>query len=332
MKMNDYLSLNPQTLGVSPEGIVIFDAMPVTKRGARSLREVMAEINSLNGVASFIWEVTPEDAQWLLETQHPNRSLSTRIKGRIVDDLDNGWFMYNGKPILVCQEDGREFDGQHRCSACVQSGQTFYARIEVLPFAVHKVVDINDMPRSFADILKISGVKDPKTIQAICNWIYRSHHPDMLNGRHTPSPRALELEVFKTFGGEVKAALKIFNSKSAKRLKFPSWFASCYILAARFDAKLAEEFFVNQLVYGCNLTRTSPAWHLRERAYKVKTAKGSEITKAQATTEYLLQITFKMWNAFLEDRVVKNLSLTATEKYLPVGWFPESAEEVQAPN
>jgi hypothetical protein len=300
-------------------GIIVQDTPQKVKTGM-SLQSVMALIPKGKYV-SFNWEMTPEDAQWLLDNQHPNRSVDRRVLNRIKDDINHGRFVYNGKPILLCQEEHREFDGQTRLTSCVETGEIIFVRIDILPYKVHKYVDINDRPRTFADILKMKSVSNANDIQTVCNWIYRLYHEKMLKGRHCPSPRALDEEVFQEYGDEIQEVLKEFRTSKAKALKYPSWFAGCYVLARRYDPEKAEKFFIRQLVQGLVLTEDCPAKALRERVHQIK-AQGKKASQEHSSSGYLYQITFKCWNAYLKGKTIKTLILREEEEHWPIGFIP----------
>lgn len=115
------------------------------------LQVVTVETSMLD--VRHIW-LTPDLAAELLGDMASNRKLNQGRVNKITQDIINGEYTLNPNPIVM-DDQGRLIDGQHRCSAVVQSEtpiQVLFAR--GFPSSAMDVIDTGK-PRSAGDIMSI---------------------------------------------------------------------------------------------------------------------------------------------------------------------------------
>lgn len=107
-------------------------------------------------IESKITTITPQDAEKILSMNPENRRISGSSVNALVRDMKAGRFLFNGDSIRI-REDGVLADGQHRLTACVQSGIPFETiLITGLPKDTVTTIDTG-RKRTIGDILTITG-------------------------------------------------------------------------------------------------------------------------------------------------------------------------------
>lgn len=118
--------------------------------------------------------ITPKKATaWLNITKasgFKNRAIKPHLLEQLCADLKAGKWKINGETIKLDKE-GVVIDGQHRLLACIKTGISFIS-------SVSKNVDRDTFPtidcgcsRNSSQVLRMEGVKYPKTVAAIINTI-----------------------------------------------------------------------------------------------------------------------------------------------------------------
>ena len=75
------------------------------------------------GLTVTVEDITPEQAASYLENNAKHRPIKQKKVDAYVSEMVNGQWQLNGKSIIF-DSNGRLMNGQHRLSACVQSGVT----------------------------------------------------------------------------------------------------------------------------------------------------------------------------------------------------------------
>lgn len=118
--------------------------------------------------------ITPKKATaWLNITKasgFKNRAINHKLLDKLCSDLKEGKWRINEETIKLDKE-GVVIDGQHRLMACIKTGISFIS-------AVAKNVDRDSFStidcgcaRTPAQVLRMEGVKYPKTVAAVINTI-----------------------------------------------------------------------------------------------------------------------------------------------------------------
>lgn len=136
-----------------------------------------------NGVNTSERRITPEIAAWMLTTNARNRPISRRHVTRLAESMRRGEWELNGSTVKVAAT-GRLLDGQHRLSACVESGMAFDTLVVCgLPEETFSTIDQVSRGRKIADVLAIEAGANMKNVAAALFVLYqfRSGHEIMAN-------------------------------------------------------------------------------------------------------------------------------------------------------
>jgi len=129
--------------------------------------------------------ITPKEAEYILNTTNArNRNIRGNKVSEMVRDLHDGNWRFNGDAIRF-DRDGNLLDGQHRLTACLESGipiQTLV--VKGLDSAVMSTIDTGTK-RSAGDLFSLKGVAYPTQIAASCRTSMMSKNPYMTTQTYT---------------------------------------------------------------------------------------------------------------------------------------------------
>lgn len=113
-----------------------------------------------NGELIYILEVTPEIAEFMLESNiENNRKISQSTVDKYAREMESGSWKFNGESIKFSKS-GKMIDGQHRLQACIKSGISFETLInEELSDDTFHNIDTG-VSRKSKDIAKMAGITD----------------------------------------------------------------------------------------------------------------------------------------------------------------------------
>lgn len=121
-----------------------------------------------SSIESGVAEITPELAKEILAiANQDNRPLKKDHIKMLTTSLKNDEWMLNGESIAF-SESGRLLDGQHRLTACVNSGKSFQTIVitGIEDEAAFGTIDIGK-PRSVTDLMKLQGLPKAPLFSAI---------------------------------------------------------------------------------------------------------------------------------------------------------------------
>lgn len=117
--------------------------------------------------------ITPEIAVAMLATNAMNRPLSPAHVARLAGSMQRGEWELNGATIKVA-ETGRLLDGQHRLTACVESGRPFTTLVvSGLPESSFATIDQISRGRKISDVLSIETGANMKNVAAGLMVLYQ---------------------------------------------------------------------------------------------------------------------------------------------------------------
>ena len=118
------------------------------------------------------YEVTPTEAQQMLDKRNKNRPLKERRAQRIAGEIGDGRYRENGETI-VFNEAGKVLDGQHRLRACILANKP------IVSYCVFGVAD-NVFPsfdqgqmRSGSDLAALMGFQYYAPVAAVARLAIR---------------------------------------------------------------------------------------------------------------------------------------------------------------
>ncbi len=255
--------------------------------------------------------ITPAKAQKYLEKNPRNRMLKPAHLSTLEAEMRRGWRV-NGESIKFTS-DNVLLDGQHRLTACVNTGVTFSTLVvRGLSFQDQDTIDTGRR-RQGGDVLAIHGYKNSNLLAAAVRWVMQLDGRRNLN-RSFIMPNGDLLAVVEK-NPDIERSVLI--AMKANKLLVGSAGAALHFLASKTDAEKADVFF-GLLATGENLIKGNPVLTLREFLLTHKATP----TGRKYKIEEVVSRTIRAWNAFKRGdqlSILKGAIQSADGKLL----FPE---------
>lgn len=262
------------------------------------------------------------EAQNLLDTQGPNRAVSTRHVDDLASSMNRGDWFHNSPQGLIVEENTQKLlDGQHRLAAFIKSNLT------TISFWVHetsakaRLTLDSGRARSTSDNLRILGEKHPVQLAAAVRILRQWLEGDsglsnkILPRVIAPAPRGVRTPEAVSIGDkypELKDAIAfVMSNKTAVASVCQSQAAFAVLVylfrKTTYGPAIADEF-VARLLDGQDLTATSPVLAARNQLVSRLRTRGRTFAQEAA-------IIVLAWNDFVVGKTRKS-------KYLWNGEFP----------
>ena len=213
-----------------------------------------------------ILTITPAVAKVLLTGNGGNRKIRSTVIETIRGAISSGDMLLSPDAIAVTgnsvRDHGRLLNGQHRLTACVDSGTPF--RAIVYFGAESSVFDVCDRQsrRTSADAISARGVANAKTVAAVARLV------SAYGGRTQMEPREVckFLEDWPDLTDFVSANLtdaRVVTNNPASLL------AALYVCSSG-DHEREADTFRHQVLSGEGLSKGNPALTLRNRLIDLK--------------------------------------------------------------
>lgn len=259
------------------------------------------------------WEkISPEVAAHWLETFNAyNRSLRRGHIARLTRDMQDGMWQGLNAETICFDTQGRLIDGQHRLSACVNSG------IPIISLVVRGVPDDCYMTKGIgakkhlADFLHPEGHKNAlllaSTARIVALWMDGNLH-QIKNDAVYPTV-ARQNEIVQIYP-ELQEVVDWVASKKGVRDILTPTFACLICFAGRLtrNGPLALAF-LERLAMGAGVFDNEPVFHLR------KFLLANKSSKRRFQQPHILALLIKTWNATLEERQMRALQLRTDEAF-----------------
>lgn len=132
-----------------------------------------ASLGEREGISTVELTITPETAAAMLTTNAMNRPISRAHVERLSGAMQRGEWELNGATIKVAST-GRLLDGQHRLTACVESGRPFKTLVvRGLPESAFCTIDQIARSRKISDVLAIETGANMKNVVAALVVLYQ---------------------------------------------------------------------------------------------------------------------------------------------------------------
>lgn len=253
--------------------------------------------------------VTPKTAaKWLAKNTH-NRHLRTRLVDRLARDMTAGKWQTNGDAIRFSEE-GTLLDGQHRLTACVESGAKFTTVVirGLDPETMHTVDQ--GAKRSGGDVLKLRGEQYANDLANALGWLWSMEQGQAyIRNSLKPTPDEM-FEVLDRFP-EVRPCVKAmrinaFNTIGRGRGMFAAFYTTIY----RYDQERADEF-MQRVITGANAGGPGdPALTLRNRLIN-----GRVNPKYSMLSWVQLTMLAYAWRAFYSGAKLSRLTVSADRPF-----------------
>jgi hypothetical protein len=259
-------------------------------------------------------EIEPEEAQEIFDKRQSNRPINQGMVSRYARAMSEGKW----KPcttISFCE--GKLEDGQHRMLACIMSGEPFkgFAHFH----ADHDMFETYDQghKRSNADVLAIAGHSNTKTMAQVLQVLEKVNSKQGLTDatggaqRKTIQPYEIQ-EVYDKYNGEVSVSYSCYLVDKYKHYfkvpKVPVGVLHYYLALNTKSGKCVDEFIVNKLLKGLNLSEGDPVFAFRNfinRSYARQTALGIQ----QIPHRHIIFGGIAVWNKWVKGKSMKRLTI-----------------------
>lgn len=271
-------------------------------------------------ITAKVEKITPSIAEGMLAHNTHNRNIVPKSLKVIERALRLGEWELNGEAVKIAG-DGTILDGQHRLTACVNTGVSFETFvIRGLPMETQESMD-GGAKRTAAQLLTLRGIPNATYQAAIARSLIIREHSSL---KLATTPRTTEFSPTRTeivrFAVENQDRIQYLVHKCSQLSKrIPLGTGATAALVEEFEKVDADDaaFFFERILDGQNLAKGDPIYALRDYYQKVV-----DKVAVHRDPAYVAAITVKAWNAYRVGRTVTLL------RFKPGGANPEKFPEV----
>lgn len=218
-------------------------------------------------------DLTPALAEMLLARNPDNRTISARTVEVYVSDISEGRWDLNGEALKI-SSCGSLNDGQHRCTAVVQSGRSISTLVTFGLRRESRLTEGQGKARTPGDYLSMMGVKEANVTAATASFVFQFENYGELIGPSSQSRRPTKGQTLESLKKhpEIVESVAFVPSRNAILIGGKSLVAFCHWLIARQDKAGADEF-ITRLMRGDGLEIGDPIHTVRERLMSPKNKK-----------------------------------------------------------
>jgi hypothetical protein len=256
------------------------------ERIAASQKRPVAEVVAL----------TPMLAALLLERNPINRKIAQSNNGALTSDILGGRFLFNGEAIVISKS-GLLLDGQHRCNAVLETGQTITVVLVFGPEDEARfTIDIG-RPKTVADFLHIKGRKHSSHVGTIARHIFMWKKLGRLayGGLGAMVTKAEILNAADTYKGIERSVSAAFIT-GYRQVGTVSILGFCHWAIAKRAGYEAADWFITKLIEGDGLSKADPIYVARKKL--IGMGRGD-------TANARANVIFKAWNAYRRGETPK---------------------------
>lgn len=262
------------------------------------------------GITLTIELLTPELARELLRANPFNRRKRKPHIQKLAGAMARDEFRFNGDPVRV-SEHGDLLDGQHRCEAVIESGQSVWCVIiRGLPDEVIHTIDTDMAPRNLRDVLKIGNELHYDILATALVWKWRKE-TNVLQTKDSPTPAQALAMLDKH--PELRDTSAVCNSvRALKAMKVNRGQLAALMYEFRLiDPEDAARFF-EKFTYGAGLEEGDPILLLRAWLQKMAALDA----KKKATPVEVYMTIVKAWNLWRGGEKAKSVAWVGS-KHVP---------------
>lgn len=284
----------------------------------KTLKQIIGNVQNVSVSPNV--EITPEMATQLMGLNSGNRPLNSAVVSKYADMMRRGEWKFTGDTIAISNT-YRLLNGQHRLSAIIKSGIPQKYNIQTgLEDSVFDVLDTGKN-RTSSDVLSIAGYSYTNTIPSAVKIIdmyysFKIKNTTSMRVKHKMS----NTEILKWIDRhDAKEALEKYAQiavrlyGASRFLSHSTYCAFLYIFGNK-NRDRAIDFF-ETLASGENISAShrSSIFLLRKRLIDTQL---KSIRMSNQDEKWALLI--KAWNAFRDNRELKQLSYNPDNEPFPV--------------
>ena len=255
--------------------------------GADSIAKIREMVEGGYERYDKVW-ISPEVAQWLLETSPGNlKKIRPRALSKYVSDLKAGKFEFVGEPMQL-DWNGRLMNGHHRCHAVIESGVGVWVLVVTgLDPALRDQLDLGTT-QTLRDQFARHDEKRPKTLIAALHLVSIHNSGSRLYDGGLRASNRAATDLLEELP-EIRSSLGVEDHLAA--VLMPSVAVFTHYLFGTIDKAKRDEFFA-ALTSGANLAADNPVFLLRDRLLKER------VSRKKISRTDMIALMFRAFNYF----------------------------------
>ena len=232
-------------------------------------------------------ELTPRLAKMLLEANPTNRPVTLSRVRTYARDIKEGRWAFNGETIIMSSE-GLVNDGQHRCHAVIEAGQSITTMIAFgLDRETRKTTDIGSS-KNAGSFAGMDGIPHASTVAGVARLVLAFNEDRNLNKTNRITNTRV-YEFIQDNRDELVAIARRCHALQGhlRGMVAGSVYGFCRFICQQHDKDAADEFY-EKLATGEMLAINDPAYVARQRMMNM----GKAVRQAKA------EIILHGWNAY----------------------------------
>lgn len=277
----------------------VITGMSENRKLAIQLDRMVEDAEKKGKPTAHMIDLTPALASLLLDRNPSNRKISANQVERFSYEMTGGRWVFNGEPIIV-SDTGELNDGQHRCSAVIESGVSIPVIMIVgVPRDTRTTLD-QGRARSAGDYLSMEGYGNALSLAPAAGYAWQY----MTYGRIDPKgSRATKSEIINLVDAHpnLVRSVNLFDKKRTKFLGGHAIFAFSHFVISQIARREDVDSFFFSMIEGASLPKGDPALYARNRLTLMT---GTRDQNAKA------EIIFRAWNAFRRGETVNRFHVS----------------------
>lgn len=242
-------------------------------------------------------ELTPVIAETLLAVNPDNRALKPGKLVQMAADVQEGRWEFNGETLKVSVE-GLLNDGQHRCHAVIEAGQSIRTLITFGVSRQSRVTVDQGSVRTTGDYLSMEGVPSGNHCASVATLIFLVGETGYV--KKNPEKMPTKAQVRETYfsNPRILDSIHAVPRGGASLVGGLTNLAFCHFMFALKD-RAAADAFIRQMVRGEELRASDPIYVARQRL----------MTDKRLRAEEKIEIIFRAWNAVRTRRPLRSIPI-----------------------
>jgi hypothetical protein len=284
----------PGTDKSKPVHIEQYHTISGIEKMSRWLDEKLAAAKG--GVITEIVKLTPDLAQALLGRNPGNRKLREKTIDKMVRDITEGNWEFNGESIIVA-DDGNLNDGQHRCAAVVKARRPIEAVMVIGATRKSRTTLDQGINRQISDYLSMQGHADAVDLGAAAGFAWQIDKYGMVSQSPDFRPTKGEVLAYLEEHGGLKRSLARIPKYGVRKVGGRPILAYLHWTLCNWTNPHDADVFIETLIGGENLKRGNPVLYVRNRL----------IDGIFRTPGEKIELLFRGWNAHRREETVTRI-------------------------
>lgn len=213
--------------------------------------------------------LSPVLAKLLLERNEENRPISEVNLDRIKRDIEGNLWEFNGEPVII-SKDGYLNDGQHRCRAVVETGQSIRMVIVFGPQRHSRLTLDQGTPRTTGHFLSMVGHTDANALASVGSNVFQFKKWGQLYNYGRMKPTKSECRATVEATKDLAESLNFVSRTGAGRVSSRTVLAFCHWAIKQKAGGHAANAFMDKLLTGHGLNKGCPILYARNRLIEIK--------------------------------------------------------------